>query len=299
MTGNELIVDSHHHFWDLSRFDYYWMPPGPNVLRRNYLPDDMKPLLERTGVSRTVLVQAHLSVDEARFLLDIAEGSDFVAGVVAWVDLTSRNVGNVLDELVRHHPLSTRMERGTGGEVSSPLVGIRHQVEDDPDEAWLSRPTAIRGLKEVAARGLTYDLLVRPQHLKYVPPLAEKVPGLRMVVDHIAKPPIATGEMEPWATDIAAVAAIPSIYCKVSGMVTEADHTRWKVEDLKPYVARVVELFGFDRLMWGSDWPVCLLAASYERVLSSTLEALGPISQDDMAKFLGRNAKEFYRLKLK
>jgi L-fuconolactonase len=304
LTGNELIVDSHHHFWDLSRFDYCWMPPGPNVLRRNYLPDDMKPLLERTGVSRTVLVQAHLSVDEARFLLDIAGGSDFVAGVVAWVDLTSRNVGRVLDELVQYHPLSTRVERGTGAcpersrrsEVPSPLVGIRHQVEDDPDEAWLSRPAAIRGLKEVAARGLTYDLLVRPQHLKYIPPLAEKVPGLRMVVDHIAKPPIARGEIEPWATDMAAVAAIPGIYCKVSGMVTEADHTRWKVEDLKPYVARVVELFGFDRLMWGSDWPVCLLAASYERALSSALEALGPISQEDRAKLLGRNAMEFYRL---
>ncbi len=275
-----IIVDSHQHFWDLGRFQYEWMPPGPSVLRRNYMPQDMAPLLRRNGVSRTVLVQAHQSVEEARFLLDLAEANDFIAGVVAWVDLASRDVGRVLDELMRRPK----------------LVGIRHQVESDPDDAWLGREAAIRGLKEVAARGLAYDLLVRPRHLKHVPPLAERVPDLRMVVDHIAKPLIAQQVMEPWASDMAAVAAIPGIYCKVSGMLTEADHRRWRVQDLKPYVAHVVSLFGFDRLMWGSDWPVCLLAATYDQVLHSALEAIGPLSQEDKAKLLGRNALEFYRL---
>lgn len=225
-TPSGVVVDSHHHFWDLGRFDYYWMPPPPNVLRRNYLPEDLEPLLRETGVGRTVLVQAHKSVEEA----------------------------------------------------------------------WLSRDAAIQGLKEVAAWGLRYDLLVKPQHLKYVPPLAEKVPDLKMVVDHIAKPLIAKGVMEPWAADIAAVAAIPGIYCKLSGMVTEANHASWTVDDLKPYVAHVVEQFGFDRLMFGSDWPVCLLAASYEQVFRSALDVIGPMSEEDRARLLGQNAVDFYGL---
>ena len=275
-----ITVDSHHHFWDLGKLDYEWMPPGDSVLRRNYLPADLAPLLERSGISQTVLVQAHQSVDEANFLLDLAEATDFVAGVVAWVDLTDPGVGKVLDRL---------QERPN-------LVGIRHLVHDEPDEAWLVRDDVKRGLKELARRGLAYDLLLRPQHLKYVPPLAEAVPDLRMVVDHIAKPLIASGEMEPWATDIAAVAAIPGIYCKVSGLVTEADHVRWTVEDLKPYVSHVVDQFGLDRLMWGSDWPVCLLASSYGYVLTAALEAAGDISGDDRAKLLGANAVDFYRL---
>ena len=274
-------VDSHHHFWDIEKFDYDWMPPPPSVLQRSYTPQDLSPHIERAGIGRTVVVQAHMSVEEASFSLDVAASNDFVAGVVAWVDLADPNVGDVLDGLAKRPK----------------LVGIRHQVEDDPDEAWLTRVASVRGLKVVASLGLAYDLLLRPQHLKHVPPLAEAVPGLRMVVDHIAKPPIAAGEMQPWADDIAAVAAIPGVYCKVSGMVTEADHANWSVDDLKPYVSHVLDQFGIDRLMWGSDWPVCLLAASsYEQVLHAALEAIGPLSDDDRAKFLGRNATEVSRL---
>ncbi len=273
-------IDSHHHFWDLSEFDYEWMPPPPNVLRRSYLPKDLRPLLQATGVDKTIIVQAHKSVAEANFLLDLADAGDFVAGVVAWVDLTKPDVGDVLDEL---------MERPK-------LVGIRHQVEDDPDDEWLTRDDSIRGLREVAARGLAYDVLVKPRHLKYVPAVAKKIPDLRMVVDHIAKPFIADGVMEPWAADIAAVAEITGVYCKVSGMVTEAHPAGWTVEDLKPYVAHVLDSFGIDRLMWGSDWPVCLLAASYERVFAVAQDAIGPLSESERAKFMGGNAKAFYRL---
>lgn len=273
-------IDSHHHFWDLARRDYAWMPPGPSVLRRNYLPDDLAPVLERSGVSKTVVVQAHQSLDEATWLLKLADENDFMAGVVAWVDLTDPEVGRVLDDL--------------GG--SSKLVGIRHLVHDEPDDAWLMRDSVIRGLREVGRRGLAYDLLLRPHHLKYVSPLVEKVSDVRMVVDHIAKPHIASGSLEPWAADIAAVAAIPGVYCKVSGMLTEADHSNWKVEDLKPYVSHIAEQFGPDRLMWGSDWPVSLQAASYDRVLDAALQALGPVSEVDKAKFLAGNAERFYRL---
>ena len=275
-----IIVDSHHHFWDLERLDYGWMPPGDSVLRRDYLPEDLAPVLARNGVSRTVLVQAHESVEEAGWLLDLAGASDFVAGVVAWVNLASPDVGRVLDGLMKRPK----------------LVGVRHGVEHDADQAWLTRDASVRGLKELEARGLRYDLLTRPHQLAHIPPLAEKAPDLRMVVDHISKPPISTGEMEPWATDIAEVAAIPGIYCKVSGMVTEADQSAWKPEDLEPYVAHVLRVFGAGRLMFGSDWPVCLLAASYDEVLGAALQALGPVSDDDRAKILGGNAIDFYGL---
>ena len=282
MTGThgEAIIDSHHHLWDLGAREYSWMPPPPNVIRRDYMPEDLAPLLERVGVSRTVLVQAHQSIEEAHWMLDIAETTGFVAGVVAWADLASPDLGRDLDSLC----------------ARPGLVGIRHPVEMETDETWLSRPAVIEGLKEVARRGLAYDLLVKGPHLERVPQLAEKVPGLRMVVDHIAKPPIAAGITEPWAARIAAVAAIPGVYCKLSGMVTEADHERWTVDDLKPYVAHVVEQFGLDRLMWGSDWPVSLLAASYDRVLSAAMEAVGDLTPDQRTALLSKNATDFYRL---
>ena len=276
----ELIVDSHHHFWDVGKLDYPWMPPGEGVLRRNYLPADLAPILKRNGVSRTVLVQANQTPEEAGFLLDLAEATDFVAGVVVWVDLTSPDVGKVLDELGRRPK----------------LVGVRHQVHDEQDDAWLNRDDVVRGLRELARRGLTYDLLLRPQHIKYVPPLVERVPDLRMVVNHIAKPLIASGVMEPWATDMAAIAAIPALYCKVSGMVTEADHSRWTADDLRPYVSHVVDLFAYGRLMWGSDWPACLPAAKYDQVLQALRDAVGPIPDDDTARLMGQNAADFYRL---
>ena len=276
----DVTVDSHHHFWNLAKFDYDWIPPGDIVLKRNYLPDDMRPLLVSNGIDRTVLVQAHESLGEANWFLDLADSNDFIAGVVVWVDLVDPDVGRVLDELMK----------------GPKLVGVRHGVEYDADQAWLTRDTSIRGLKELAARGIRYDLLTRPDQLQYVPPIAEKIPDLKMVVDHISKPPIASGEMEPWATDIASVAAIPGIYCKVSGMVTEADHANWKPDDLKPYVRHIIDIFGFDRLMFGSDWPVCLRASSYDDVVGAALEAVGEISADDRAKFMGLNAIEFYDL---
>lgn len=273
-------VDSHHHFWDLTRLDYPWMPPGPSVVRQNYLPPDLKPEIEAVGIDRTVIVQAHQSLEEAKFLLEIANETDFVAGVVAWVDVQSPNVGSDLDSLIDY----------------GPLVGIRHQVEDDPDDDWLAANETIRGLKEIAARGLAYDMLVRPRHMKHVPTVAEKVPELRLVIDHIAKPLIADGVMELWASAMAEIASIPGVYCKVSGMVTEADHDNWKVDHLRPYVEHVREQFGMDRLMFGSDWPVCLLASSYQRVFDAAIEAIGPLTEQEKSDFLGGNATRFYRL---
>lgn len=280
MTNISDSIDSHHHFWDLSRLDYPWMSPEPSVVRQNYLPPDLQPEIDSVGIDLTVIVQAHQSLEEARFLLDIANETEFVAGVVAWVDVQSPSVGEDLDSLVEY----------------GPIVGIRHQVEDDPDDDWLIAEETIRGLREIASRGLAYDMLVKPRHMKHVPAVADRVPDLRMVVDHIAKPLIAEGVMEPWAADMTAIARVPGVYCKVSGMVTEADHDDWRVDDLRPYVEHVRGQFGMDRLMFGSDWPVCLLASSYRRVYEAALAAIGPMTDQERDSFLGGNAKRFYGL---
>lgn len=276
----EIIIDSHQHFWDIGRFEYKWMPAGPNILRRNYLPPDLKPLLDDCRVSGTVLVEAHNSVEETQYLLGLARDHSFISGVVGWVDLTDPDVGTTLESLA-----------GQGK-----LVGIRHQVESDPDDQWLIRDAAIRGFRELAGLGLAYDLVVFPRHLKTIPVLAQELPELRMVLDHLGKPPIAEGGMEPWAADIEAIAKHPNVYCKVSGMVTEADQERWTPGDLQPYAAIARRAFGMQRLMWGSDWPVCLKAASYGNTLESALTALGPMSASERSAFLGMNAASFYRL---
>jgi len=275
-----LIIDSHQHFWDITRFRYNWMTPAKKTLIRDYLPGDLNPIMKEVGVVGTVVVQAHDSTEEGEWLLSLAESNDFVKGVVVWIDPRRRDVDKMLVKF-----------------SSSPkLKGVRYQVEDELDDRWLLRDDVIRGLREVAKFGLPFDLLVRTRQLKAVPILAEKVQGLRMVLDHMAKPEIATHGMEPWKTEIAKVAAIPGIYCKISGLVTEADWDNWTNEDLNPYLRLMLELFGPERLMWGSDWPVCLLASSYGRVLQATSEAIGPIDKFESEKMFYLNAKRFYNL---
>ncbi|MDA1257740.1 MAG: amidohydrolase family protein [Chloroflexi bacterium] len=274
------VVDSHHHFWDLSKLDYAWMPPGDSVLRQNRLPADLKPLIEGVGVQKTVIVQAHSSLEEAHWLLKLAAENEFVAGVVAWVDLTDPGVGSTLDQLQR----------------DPYFKGVRHIWHDEPDEAWIMRPDVLRGLRELASRDIPFDLLPRPRHLPYIPRLLDAIPELRTVVDHIAKPLISEGLFDPWESDLRRVAEIPGVYCKVSGMVTEADTENWKPDDLTPYVSRVVEMFGHDRLMFGSDWPVCTLAGTYEQVFRAAEHALGPMSDANRAAVFGGNAERFYGL---
>ncbi len=274
------VVDSHQHFWDLSRLDYSWMPEDESPLRRDFLPADLRPLIADAGVDRSVIVQAHQSMDETYWLLDLADETDFVAGVVAWVDLADPNVGATLDKLTERRY----------------FCGVRHLWHDEADLGWVVRPDIVRGLRELAARGIAYDLLSRPPHLPFIPQLLKGVPDLRTVVDHISKPLIAEGEIEPWSTDLARVAENPTVMCKVSGIVTEADHENWTPDDLRPYVERVVELFGYDRLMFGSDWPVCTQAATYGQVVSAYREVLGPLSDTDRDAVFGGNAACFYRL---
>jgi len=274
------VIDAHQHFWDLGRFDYPWMTGPAAPLRRNYLPDDLKPILDDAGVRRTVVVQATPSLDESRWLLELAAAHDFIAGAVVWVDLTSPGLGNVLDELQTH----------------AKFCGVRHLVHDEPDEAWIVRPDVLAGLRELERREIPYDLLLRPPHLKYVSRVAEHCPRLRMVLDHLGKPRIADHVLEGWAQDIETVACLPNLWCKLSGMITEADWRRWTPDDLKPYVDHVVGQFGYGRIMFGSDWPVCTLAGSYSQVVDALRQALGPLNAADAARVWDENARAFYRL---
>jgi L-fuconolactonase len=277
-------VDAHHHFWTPSRHDYYWMAGAEvDAIRRSFAPADLSPLLTAAGVDYTVLVQTVPSVVETREFLEVAQRTRFVAGVVGWVDLTSPNVGETLAEL------KSQPNRET-------LVGIRHQVHDEEDPEWLLRPDVQRGLAAVRDAGLAYDILVRPRELPAALTTAKSFPDMRLVIDHLAKPPIASGEIDAWAALMEPFRTLTHVHCKLSGMVTEANWTNWAVDDLKPYVARIMDIFGPERGMFGSDWPVCLLAASYGEVKAALEEALPPLSLEEQAQVFGGNAIRFYGL---
>lgn len=277
---DSMRIDANQHYWDISRLDYAWMPPGDSVLRRNYLPADLEPILADHHFDGSVVVQANVVMEETWWLLDLAARHESIHGVVTWVDLTDPDVGCALD-MCRLHPK---------------FKGVRHIVHDEPDLRWILRDDVVRGLTELVRRDIPYDVLIRPPHLPLLPELADRVPGLRMVIDHIAKPLIASHEMEPWARDIEIAAGIPGMHCKLSGMITEAVHSAWKADDLKPYVQHVLKIFGPDRLMFGSDWPVCKLAGSWKQVLAAFTQACGPLPQTEREKILGGTAVSFYRL---
>jgi L-fuconolactonase len=253
-------------------------------VRRPFTPGDLAPELAAHNISGTVLVQTISSEDETREFLELAERMDFIWGVVGWVDLTSAHVGDRLDALIG----------ATGG---NRLVGIRHQVHDESDPEWLCRDDVRRGLAAVHERGLIYDLLVRARELPAATETVRALPDLQFVLDHIAKPRIAEGKDPEWQERMPALAALPNVAVKLSGMVTEAGWASWTPTDLRPFVASVVEWFGVGRLMFGSDWPVCLLATSYDGVINGLEEALGPISPGDAERIFGLNAVSVYRLR--
>jgi L-fuconolactonase len=291
MSERSPVVDAHQHFWDPRRFDYAWMVGEETApLRRPYGPDDLEPLLAEAGVDATVLVQALQSVEETRWFLETAAATPFVAGVVGWVDLLDPAVGETLAEL------KARPDGRT-------LVGIRHMVQDEPDPEWLLQPAVKPGLRAVAEADLVYDLLLKPPQIAAAARLCAELPDVRFVVDHLAKPPIASGEIAPWADLMAPFAGMPHVACKLSGMVTEANWGSWVPADLAPYVATVVQLFGEDRLLFGSDWPVCTLAAGYAQVkgaLEAALEDVygGPTDPETRARIFGANAVRVYGLRL-
>ncbi|HVR78720.1 MAG TPA: amidohydrolase family protein [Acidimicrobiia bacterium] len=277
------VIDAHQHFWDPEAADYPWMNGAYLALRRAYGPSHLAPLLENNGVTATIVVQARQDLDETNSLLDLAGTTPWVAGVVGWVDLTSPDVAETI----------ARVRDGDNGDR---LVGIRHLVHDEPDPEWLLRDEVLGGLGVVAEAGLVYDLLVRARELPAATEVARRLPGLRLVLDHLAKPSISTQQIEPWASAIGEIAGLPNVTCKVSGLVTEAEWSAWSQADLMPYVAMAVELFGADRLMWGSDWPVCTLAAGYSEVYDVTTEILSDLVGDELGWILGGCAATTYGL---
>lgn len=275
------MIDAHQHFWDRRRtdFDHSWQDEFP-ALKRNFLPEDLAPLLQEAGVEKSVLVQTQHDLEENRWALELAEQHDFLAGVVGWIDLASRDCESQLLEF-QHHPK---------------FVGIRHLTQSEPDD-FLLRTDVLQGLKILEQYDVPFDLLLLPRHLKHVPEIAEQVPNLRMVINHLAKPDIKNHRLDNWLEYFKAASKCPNVYCKLSGMITEADWQQWTVGDLNPYVHVALEQFGADRCMFGSDWPVCLLAGSYDRVLDTLQKAVGPkLSEMQIGKVFSDTAKSFYGL---
>jgi L-fuconolactonase len=281
-----LVVDAHHHFWDPARHDYPWMSDDLAPIRRRYAPDDLRPLVAAAGVDRTVVVQTISSLDETREFLAIAAETEYVAGVVGWVDLTDPSVGKMIAEL----------RAGHGG---THLVGVRHQVHDEPDARWLLREDVRRGIEAVGEADLVYDLLVRTRELPAALDVVLGLPDVRFVVDHIAKPRIAAGPADPeWERAMAPLSDCANVACKLSGMVTEASWTDWTPDDLVPYIRRVLGWFGPDRCIFGSDWPVCLLAATYHEVMDAMRSQLRDLKASDQEALFGGNAIRTYRLEV-
>ena len=277
------VVDAHQHILDPDRAPYPWMTAEVDALRRPFPLDELLPELAAAGVDGTVVVQARTELDETRELLALAATAPALLGVVGWADLTDPALGDVLAEL----------RAGAGGER---LVGVRHPAHDEPDPEWLLRPDVRRGIATVGRSGLAVDLLVRPREMPAALELVRGEPGTRFVVDHLGKPPIADGTLEPWATLLAGLAGLPNTWCKLSGLVTEAAWDAWTVDALRPYVEAAIERFGASRLLYGSDWPVCLLAASYETVIATARTLTDGLSEAERAAVFGGNAEDVYRL---
>ncbi|WUT00660.1 amidohydrolase family protein [Streptomyces sp. NBC_00708] len=285
MSARPRVVDAHHHVWDLSVRDQDWITGEALApLRRDFTLADLEPEARAAGVSATVLVQTVTVAAETPEFLALADGSDLVAGVVGWSDLTAPDIADTLAAL-RELP---------GGDR---LVGLRHQVQGEPDPDWLLRPDVLRGLAAVADAGLVYDLVVLPHQLPAATRAAAALPGLVFVLDHAGKPPVATGRVRPWADDLRALAALPNTVCKLSGLVTEADRRTWSTDDLRPYAETVIDAFGPGRLMFGSDWPVCRLAATYGEVLDTARTLIEGLGEEERDAVLATTAERVYGLR--
>lgn len=277
--GGRRRVDAHQHFWHYNAAEFDWLTEPMKALRRDFLPAELNDVLRAADVWATVAVQARRCVEETHFLLECARLSEVVAGVVGWVPLTSSALPGILDEL---------------GD-SSKLVGVREIAQGQP-RGFLDQPSFHQGIEELTLRDLSYDLLIYADQLPEAIRLVRRYPEQRFVLDHAAKPPIASGELEPWASQLRELAQCVNVSCKISGLVTEADWKTWDLGTLRPYLDTCVEAFGPGRLMAGSDWPVCLVASSYARWWDTLDVYFGAFSPDEQADIFGTNAVRFYRL---
>jgi len=274
-------IDAHQHFWMYNGREYGWINDSMAALRRDFLPADLKPELERSGFQGCVAVQARQTLGETRWLLELAEQAPFILGVVGWVDLRSPRLRFELESLADN----------------SKLVGVRHIVQSEPDERFLLQPDFLRSIAMLEEFDLAYDILIYAKHLPRAAEFVARFPRQRFVLDHLAKPPIKSGAIDVWTHGIRELAAFPNVYCKVSGLVTEADWQAWKPEDFRPYLDAAFECFGPSRLMIGSDWPVCTVTAPYSRVMNLVKDYVGNYAAKERDAVLGENAATFWRLK--
>ncbi len=270
-------LDAHQHVWRYSAAEYPWIPVG-SALQRDWLPEDLAALQKPLGFAGSIAVQARQTLEETRWLLDLADRHPHIRGVVGWVDLRAAEVGAQLREFAAHPK----------------FVGVRHVVQDEPDERFMLGAEFLRGVSQLREFGLTYDLLIFPKQLPAAREVVARFPEQAFVLDHLAKPAIKRRELEPWATEIRALARHPNVCCKLSGLVTEADQQHWREQDLWPYLDVVAEAFGPARLLIGSDWPVCLLASSYQRTMQAVMTWAQKFSSAEQAGIFGDNCARFY-----
>ena len=274
-----MVIDSHQHFWVYDEERDSWITPEMEKIRKNFLPADLEPVLKANGVDGCVAVQADQSNQETEFLLQLAESNDFVKGVVGWIDLRAENLYDRLE-------VCSQFEK---------LKGFRHVVQGEPD-GFLEQPDFIRGVRQLTAFNFTYDILVYPMQLEASYTFVKQLPNVRFILDHMAKPYIKKGEIEMWAADIKKLAELPNVSCKISGMVTEADWENWKNEDFEPYLDVVFEAFGTNRLLFGSDWPVSLVASDYGAMKTIVAGYISKLSKTEQEKIWGANAAKIYGL---
>jgi L-fuconolactonase len=273
-------IDAHQHFWKYNPSEYSWITDQMEVLKRDFLPDDLLPELHGIGFDGSIAVQARQKPEETRWLLDIADENEFVKGVVGWIDLRSEECENQLNEFVKHRK----------------FAGVRHVLQDEPDERFMLTESFIRGISILRKYDVVYELLILPEHLRFAEELVMMFPDQKFVLDHIAKPHIRTGTISPWKENIYKLARHPNVYCKISGMVTEASWYSWKTEDFLPYLDVVTEAYGPSRLLIGSDWPVCTVSSSYDVTMKLVIDYLLSLNQADRDLVLGLNAVRIYKL---
>ncbi|MDE3237279.1 MAG: amidohydrolase family protein [Bacteroidota bacterium] len=272
-------IDAHQHFWYYEPVKHAWIDDAMQAIRKNFFPDDLQPLLTQYQIDGCVAVQADQTEAETDFLLSLASENEFIKGVVGWVDLRSP----AIHERLAHYAQFKMVK------------GFRHVLQGE-EPSFMLQPSFLNGIAALKQHNFTYDILIFPQHLQSAIELVKRFPDQPFVIDHVAKPYIKAGLIDEWKSDMKRIAEYPNVYCKVSGMVTEADYYQWKREDFTPYLDAVVEAFGMNRLMYGSDWPVCLVAATYEQMLNITEQYFAAFSAEERLLFYGSNAVKFYKL---
>jgi len=273
-------IDSHQHFWMYEKQQHAWINDAMHIIQKNFMPADLQPVLKKNNIDGCVLVQVDQTEDENIFQLKNASGYDFIKGVVGWVDLQAMDIG----ERLQHYQQFKKMK------------GFRHILQDEKDRALMLRPAFKRGIGLLNAYNFTYDILILPDQLQYTRELVKSFPDQRFVIDHIAKPDIKNKKINDWEKDMRALASYKNVYCKISGMVTEADWHHWNIKDFFPYLDIIVQTFGTKRIMFGSDWPVCLVAASYEQMMAIVQEYFSSFSENEQNDFFANNAIKFYNL---